>query len=591
MPTLRAGARFIGQNSQGDASELQPGEAADCLNVNLDKGTIKKRDGYSQELNLSAGGDIQGIFDWEQSDGTLMQLIKAGQKLYKITYDAGTGVKTAAELGTNALVADGLASFIARRDRAYVCDGTNLKVTEGTNVYTAHITRPGATTTAVATSAAGSKLDGEYEYKITFYAPAWGQESLASEATSKVEAKDTGIQLTNIPVSSGDARVTQRRVYRRNIAQGEVTYHYVDTIEDNTSVAYNDNVGNFDTSTTEIAPVSADFTDTNFAFMVNHQDVTFLVKNNSDSLYFSRPNEPWSIVNFIRVGGEGSAEKITGLASYGGMLIVFKEKSVWTVDGLTEATFFTRPVVKGIGCVGHHSIVQVDGLLYFWGKDGIYGFDGSLPRKISDPVQDVVMGRNYLRDHFIVGAEDETNQSIIWSYPATGSTENNKQLVFFYGNSKMVQRPSWSPWDMGNINYLATVTTTNLTKLRRIWVGTDGGIVGEVAAGQLADISASPVFRWRTGKWDGKLPEFDKAWSAVSFELVPDTDTHIEVRYYRNSDTGHEFLDSISPTDATHHLRLSERARDLTLELYQAESQSVEVTSFTLTGAGAGRPS
>ena len=589
MPTLRAGVRFIGQNSQGDASELQPGEAADCLNVNLDKGTIKKRDGYAQELNLSAGGDIQGVFDWEKSDGTLMQLIKAGQKLYKITYDAGSGAKTAAELGTNALVADGLATFMARRDRAYVCDGTNFKVTDGTNIYTAHITRPGATTTAVATAAAGSSLDGEYEYKITFYAPTWGQESLASEPTAAVTATGTGVRLDVIPTSS-DARVTQRRVYRRNIAQGEVTYHYVDTIEDDTSTTYHDDISNFDTSTTEIAPVSVDFTDTDFAFMINHQDVTFLVKNNSDNIYYSHVNEPWSLANSLRVGGEGSAEKITGLASYGGMVVVFKEKSIWTLDGLSEQTFFSRPVVKGIGCVSHHSIVQVDGLLYFWGKDGIYGFDGSLPKKISDPVQDVVMGRHYLRDHFIVGAEDEVNQSIIWSYPASMSNENNKQLVFFYGNSKMVQRPSWSPWDMGNINYIATVTTSNLSKLRKIWVGTDGGIIGEMDAGDIADISASPVFRWRTGKWDGKVPEYDKAWSAVSFELVPGTDTHIEVRYYRNSDTGHEFLDSISPTDATHHLRLSERARDLTLELYQAESQGVEVTSFTLTGAAAGRP-
>ena len=589
MPTLRAGVRFIGQNSQGDASELQPGEAADCLNVNLDKGTIKKRDGYSLVQDLSAGGDIQGLFDWEISDGTLTQLIKAGQKLYKITYGGGDAYVTA-ELGTNALVADGLACFLSRRDRAYVCDGTNFKVTDGTNVYTAHITRPTATTTVVASSAAGSNLDGEYDYKITFYAPAWGQESLASDATSVEEAIGTGIALSGIPVSSGDARVTQRRIYRRNKAAGEVVWHYVATIENNTSTTYNDNILNEDTSTTEIAPVSVDFTDTNFAFMVNHQDVTFLVKNNSDSLYFSRPNEPWSVSNFIRVGGEGSTERITGLASYGGMLVVFKEKSIWTLDGLSEATFFSRPVVKGIGCASHHSIVQVDGLLYFWGKDGLYGFDGTLPQKISGPVHDVVMGRNFARDHFIVGAEDEVNQSIIWSYPAAASTENNKQLVFFYGNSKIVQRPSWSPWDMGNINYLATVTTNNTLRQRKIWIGTDGGLISVMETDDLADIAASPVFRWRTGKWDGKIPEYDKAWSGVSFELVPGTDTHIEVRYYRNSDTGYEFLDSISPTDATHHLRLSERARDLTLELYQAESQSVEVTSFTLTGAGAGRP-
>jgi len=589
MPTLRAGVRFIGQNSQGDASELQPGEAADCLNVNLDKGTIKKRDGYSTVKDLSAGGDIQGIFDWELANGTLTPLIKAGQRLNKLTYGGGGGT-TLGQLGTNELVADGLACFLARRDRAYVCDGTNFKVTDGTNVYTAHITRPTATTTVVASSAAGSNLDGAYDYKITFYAPAWGQESLASDATSVEEAIGTGISLKAIPVSSGDARVTQRRIYRRNKAAGEVVWHYVATIENNTSTTYNDNILNEDTSTTEIAPVSVDFTDTNFAFMVNHQDVTFLVKNNSDSLYFSRPNEPWSVSNFIRVGGEGSTEKITGLASYGGMLVVFKEKSIWTLDGLSEATFFSRPVVKGIGCASHHSIVQVDGLLYFWGKDGIYGFDGTLPQKISDPVQDVVIDRNYARDHFIVGAEDEVNQSIIWSYPGSAATDNNKQLVFFYRNSKAVQRPSWSPWDMGNINYLATVTTTNLTKQRLVWLGKSDGLLTQLTGTSLADIAASPVFRWRTGKWDGKIPEYDKAWSGVSFELVPGTDTHIEVRYYRNSDTGYEFLDSISPTDATHHLRLSERARDLTLELYQAESQSVEVTSFTLTGAGAGRP-
>lgn len=594
MPVLNAKPRFIGQNSQGDASEIGPKEAASCLNINLDKGNIKKRSGYTEKLDLT--NNIEGIFNWQRDPATstpdIEHLIKSAAKLYRITYNASTGaLNSASELGSDALTAGALASFAATRNRVYMTDGTVFKVTDGTNVYNAPIAPPASAPVVAVTGTTGN-LDGVYDYKISHYASAWGQESPASSVTDQA---DSGIQEgMSVTVSgltaysSTDARVDKKRIYRRKVSAQENLWYFHSEIDDSVTT-FVDSTLDVDVSLTDISPLTYDNSDLpSFGFCVLHQDVMFLAEKNSDNIYFTRPNQPWSVTNFLRLGGEGPYEKVTGLVSFGGMLVVFKENSIWTLSGLTEDSFRARPIVMGTGCVSHWSIVPTENLIYFWGKDGVYAFDGQQAVLVSRPVQDEILARNFARDGYIVGVEDKENQSIIWSYPAASSTNNDKQIVFFYGNSRQAGGSSWSPWSLGNINYLAEVTTTNLTKESKVWYGRSDGKVCE--PGGAADLTDPIVFKWKTGKWDGELPEWNKAWVAASFEFVPTSDTFVEIRYYRDENSAYDLLDSISPVEGAYHLRLSERSRDLSLEIYQSDTVDVELSSFGVVAQRAGRP-
>ena len=48
MPPLRATAPFVGLNTQENESLLAPNEATEALNINLNRGTIKRRDGENK---------------------------------------------------------------------------------------------------------------------------------------------------------------------------------------------------------------------------------------------------------------------------------------------------------------------------------------------------------------------------------------------------------------------------------------------------------------------------------------------------------------------------------------------------------------
>lgn len=80
---------------------------------------------------------------------------------------------------------------------------------------------------------------------------------------------------------------------------------------------------------------------------------------------------------------------ITGLASLGEHLVVFKRKSIWLmvfteIDAFGVARYTPTKVVSGVGCVSHHSIQQVRNSLVFLSSEGLYSFDGVSVQKIHE---------------------------------------------------------------------------------------------------------------------------------------------------------------------------------------------------------------
>lgn len=103
------------------------------------------------------------------------------------------------------------------------------------------VTAPGAPTAALAGGGAGNVDNGEHFYKITFVTA--DGETEAGTASSGVTVTDSGtdgkVALSSIPVS-GDSSVTQRKIYRTEA--GLSTYKLLDTIADNVTTTYEDNI-------------------------------------------------------------------------------------------------------------------------------------------------------------------------------------------------------------------------------------------------------------------------------------------------------------------------------------------------------------
>jgi len=111
---------------------------------------------------------------------------------------------------------------------------------------------------------------------------------------------------------------------------------------------------------------------------------------------WSDPFDPFGITAYHFMGVEEN-ERITGLKSFKEQLIVFTEKSIYSLTGVTDETMQLYKSVSSVGCVSHSSIVEVGGILYFMARDGIYAFTGGgaegAVQKISKPIDSLFSSR------------------------------------------------------------------------------------------------------------------------------------------------------------------------------------------------------
>jgi len=120
-----------------------------------------------------------------------------------------------------------------------------------------------------------------------------------------------------------------------------------------------------------------------------------------DTLYFSDilDGESWDPLGSIRIGGDG--DPIKGLYSwFGYQLIVFKERSIWSVnaDPTQDAADWPISLISGnIGCSSHRSIAAVGPDVFFFSRDGIRslqqiqaGTQTSVGLALSSPINDLI---------------------------------------------------------------------------------------------------------------------------------------------------------------------------------------------------------
>jgi len=104
-------------------------------------------------------------------------------------------------------------------------------------------------------------------------------------------------------------------------------------------------------------------------------------------IHYSNINQPniWTDLDFVDVSPDDGSQ-ITGLIVLGTSLIVFKSKSIWTVQftGNADTPFQFQQSNSAVGSVSHFSLQQIDNGIVFLSWDGLYFFDGYNSYKISD---------------------------------------------------------------------------------------------------------------------------------------------------------------------------------------------------------------
>lgn len=162
----------------------------------------------------------------------------------------------------------------------------------------------------------------------------------------------------------------------------------------------------------------------------------------SNRVWFSDLGDPDTFTtgtNYFDVG-KSDGQDITGIASLGEFLVIFKRKSIYILSGsnpdawvLSASVNNLSQIANGIGCVSAKSVVQVGNDLWFMSDDGIRTIrrneQGSIPLMglVSGNVNGIIDDINWTYASKIAGVYFDNK--VYMAIPTGTSTTNDTVLV------------------------------------------------------------------------------------------------------------------------------------------------------------------
>lgn len=198
-------------------------------------------------------------------------------------------------------------------------------------------------------------------------------ESPPSPPSTTITVSRVGtINWSSIAATSPDARVTHIRLYRADAGNDSrmVTEFALGTTTYSDTTAYL-SLGGVLQEDGGLPPYTL--------YAIIYKDRAYYAGDPTypDRVWFSVKEQPELVdaENFFRTA---SGEAVTGLGVQGDTLVVFTPNTMDVVKEFATDDFARRQVSPSIGCISHHSIVNINDRLWFASSGGIYVWDGSL---------------------------------------------------------------------------------------------------------------------------------------------------------------------------------------------------------------------
>jgi len=445
--------------------------------VNIGNSAIPtKRDGFTT-MNTTAlsANPIIGQFEYRRrSSDTIYAYHICVSNNGQVDWLNTSGVATSIGGAASLTAGDYFPSFCEANNICYLANGQETKkisyVSAALALQGVGITAPTVGTMAGAAGAAGSH-NGTYELRVTYANTNTGYESsVSATASATVTVSSQQINWTNIPLSA-DTQVTTRYLYVRN-TDTMSRFYRAGTIANNTSTTATTNVA--DSALTTVAPdTDENNTPTSgIKYLAWHKSRLFGATNNY--LYYSGEGKPeaWDPEGYELINPD-DGQKITGLCVANDLLYIFKENSVYCLDGNDPDEWIIKLVVPDIGCVSFRSIVVSEGKLYWWSDSGPVVWDGLgavVPIGLGF-IESDVRAINEVYPQYICGAVSTVDQLILWALPATSQTRNTFILPYSYRLNCWVSN-YWDPIDACSL-----ATVNDATGIVRVMLGSYAGQV------------------------------------------------------------------------------------------------------------------
>lgn len=297
---------------------------------------------------------------------------------------------------------------------------------------------------------------------------------------------------------------------------------------------------------------------------------------------WSDENAPmrWTAANYIDINDNGGY--ITGIASFNGALLVFKQSAIFAVYGYNGDTFQVVELSKKIGAVNSHSIVTTErGVYFFSWPEGLFVYTGSSVVDLFEPIRPIILTSkvnvaavshihvNYLNRRVWVSlpyseSGDSTRATASFVYdPSLGRSQNVGES--FGVNDAFSGRGSWTQFRTADGYGISGGTT---------FISSNGQIVNAAAHPTADCVFNCDVYSQQTDNFDGTELNFESYYRTRWL----DGGNYSQKKMFRRPD----FV-----------LKQASTARDLSLEIYHdyEEAEGSEKRTFNLnipaSGSGA----
>ncbi len=249
-------------------------------------------------------------------------------------------------------------------------------------------------------SAGACSPQGDISYRVSFINADGRYGEPGPEATITLSTNNK-IGLSNLPLCPADQDCIGRAVWRKD--SDMLGWQLAFTVMNNTTTSYED--------TTVAANLTDDLVEGNSRmpparYWCEFQDRAVAAhcetsEGDLQTLFISNREEPWycPLVPDLEDPNQGSrarlqgreAGTITGICTHGGVVAVFTSGAGWLLLGVEPNDFRLQKFCEH-GCVAHRTIKSVRNLLIWLGTDGVYAWDGSGAKRISDDQRTTIEG-------------------------------------------------------------------------------------------------------------------------------------------------------------------------------------------------------
>lgn len=532
-------------------------------NVWMDRyARVKRILGYSTQtvspITTDTGGNatrLRGLFPYRKTSGgsftrQILAVADDGSDEWELWYstdDGGTWTFIA-DLGSTAV--GQIPDFEQFGDLALITNGkTAPRVWNGTTLVTAGSTQLGAPTTS---SGGTGNLSGSFVWKLC-PRKSDGTRKIASISSTALSLEGNAAGLTW--TADADTDVVGYEVYRTT-GTGRVFY-YVDYVDGRTTAAYADNASDYSILENRVLEEHGDAPPTTYLAVAHKQRMWYIRTDAYPQRgYFSDPGDPDSVYaeNFIEFqDAETQGDLATGgVGNFEGMLVVFEERSIWTVSGTGQVIGNLIDWTRGrtnaqTGSVSQRAIVRVpagsrymdqtgqvqttatEALAYFSPLQNIRLFDGDNSLIISFPVSQTLATLNYAQRRKVHALHDTSRNEITWMFPDGSNSECSTAVAWNY---------RWGVWYIREWGFASAVEIETSTEAVVHLAGDAslGGDVFELWDGNTFDGVAFTA-QWQTktmyGLDDGgkPIPTLMKRWRWLDLLFETDQSVQIDVSW------------------------------------------------------------